>query len=269
MNRIDRLSSLLAHFQMSVVLAPAGTGNLSIIGDRIMREPRRIEFCSSGAVTRPEADEVILVEASANWGGATNPLVAALPRRIVLSVADDDETAALLRVVLAEARAMRCGADSVLSRLGEVLFVRLMRAQIEKGAVETGLLAGLADQRICRAIVAMHGTPGRVWRNDELASVAGLSVSRFADVFQTHMGQTPQSYLRRWRMTLARQDIARGDRIKAVSRRYGYASSEALTRAFQRQYGTSPMSVRRSKFNSNPQIRSVQSKALNQVSDRV
>ena len=46
-------------------------------------------------------------------------------------------------------------------------------------------------------------------------------------------------------MTLARQDIERGDRIQTVARRYGYASSEALSRSFRRQFGENPMRLRR------------------------
>ena len=46
-------------------------------------------------------------------------------------------------------------------------------------------------------------------------------------------------------MTLARQDLDRGHRVQGVARRYGYASSEALARAFQRQYGINPLAARR------------------------
>jgi AraC-like DNA-binding protein len=46
-------------------------------------------------------------------------------------------------------------------------------------------------------------------------------------------------------MTLARQDLDHGDRVQAVARRYGYASSEALARAFQRQHGVNPLAVRK------------------------
>ena len=74
--------------------------------------------------------------------------------------------------------------------------------------------------------------------------IAGLSLSRFAELFRSRLNETPQAYLRRWRMTLARQDIARGDRIKAISRRYGYASSEAFAKAFHRQFGGNPLTVR-------------------------
>jgi AraC-like DNA-binding protein len=35
------------------------------------------------------------------------------------------------------------------------------------------------------------------------------------------VGQTPFSYLRQWRLTLARQDLAAGARVKTVAARYG------------------------------------------------
>ena len=52
-------------------------------------------------------------------------------------------------------------------------------------------------------------------------------------------------HLRRWRMTLARQDIQRGDRVQTVARRYGYGSPEALSRAFSRQFDINPLALRR------------------------
>ncbi len=46
-------------------------------------------------------------------------------------------------------------------------------------------------------------------------------------------------------MTLARQDIQRGERVQAVARRYGYGSPEALSRAFSRQFDINPLALRR------------------------
>ena len=244
MSRIDRLSSLLSHFHMAVTLASEGSGNLVIYGDHVSQTPKRIEFCAGDAKPDRDSDEVVLISLFADWGGQSNPLINAVSGRISLIVRHDDETGALVRVVLEEARAKRCGVNSVLSRLGEVIFVRLVRAEIERGAAESGLFAGLANPRISRVIVAMHENPGRSWRNNDLADVAGLSLSRFVDVFKDCVGRTPQSYLRHWRMTLAYQDIERGDRIKTIARRYGYASSEALARAFQRQFGKPPLRAR-------------------------
>ena len=126
-----------------------------------------------------------------------------------------------------------------------LLFIRLLRAEMQRGVIGTGLLAGLADARLARALVAMHAAPGRDWTNAALAAEAGLSVSRFLELFRTRMGDTPQAYLRQWRLSLARRDIERGDRIDAIARRYGYGSAEALNHAFRRATGQPPTALRR------------------------
>jgi AraC-like DNA-binding protein len=244
MKQMDRLSALLSRFHIGVTVAPQGGGNMLIIGQAGSAIPTRIELQAEPYTFTGATGEIALLELRADWGGQANPLLRALRKQVALTISKDTETQALVRVVLAEAQAQRCGVDTVLSRLGEVIFVRLIRAEIDRGIAKVGLLAGLADTRINKALVALHEQPGRSWRNDELAELAGLSLSRFADVFHARLGQTPQSYLRFWRMTLAHQDIQRGDRIKSVSHRYGYASSEALARAFQRQFGKPPLAAR-------------------------
>ncbi|HAD87840.1 MAG TPA: cupin [Rhodospirillaceae bacterium] len=243
-DRYDRLSTLISRFDLRVSGAMPGEGNMAVFGDPATGAPVRVEIRTRDGVPAAEAGEVPLAACVIDWGGAANPLMAALPMVVSLPVRDD-ETRALLDVFLAETAARRCGADKVLDRLAEVLVIRLMRQRIEMGASEPGVLAGLAHARLSRVISALHDDPGRSWSNVDLAAVAGMSRSRFADVFRSVVGETPQSYLRRWRMTLAHQDIDRGARIQAVARRYGYASSEALARAFNRQYGINPTELRR------------------------
>ena len=241
---MDRLSALLSRFHITVNVAAPGSGNLLIVGERKTEQAIRIEFGTAPRSFARDGDEVVLLELQALWGGEANPLFRALHEGISLSMSEDDETQALVHVLLGEARSQRCGISAVLSRLGEIIFIRLIRAEVDHGVDRRGLLAGLADPRISKALVAIHEQPGRAWRNEQLAELAGLSLSRFAAVFHVCLGQTPQAYLRQWRMTLAHQDIQSGERIKSVSRRYGYASSEALARAFQRQFGKAPLAVR-------------------------
>lgn len=244
MNDCDRLDALISRFEMSVIAAPNGDGNLAILGCPATGEPTR-------AVFAPRADarccegEPLLVSAHASWGGAANPLLSALPAKICLDVTEDAEMSLLLRLIKAEIEGQHCGVRPILNRLGEVLVIKLLRVEISKGATAPGLVSGLADPRLARAIVAMHEDPGRAWRNDDLAAEAGLSLSRFAGTFQEVVGETPQSYLRRWRMTLAHQDIQRGERVQTVARRYGYGSPEALSRAFSRQFDINPLALRR------------------------
>jgi AraC-like DNA-binding protein len=244
MTDCDRLEALLSRFEMTVTPAPDGDGNLAILGCPATGEPLRAVFAPR-ANARCCEDAPLLASAHAGWGGAANPLVGALPDKICLDVTEDSGMSLLLRLFKAELDAQHCGVRPILNRLAEVLVIRLLRAEINRGATRPGLVAGLADPRLARAIVAMHDDPGRAWRNEDLAAEAGLSLSRFAETFQNTVGETPQSYLRRWRMTLARQDIARGERVQAVARRYGYASPEALSRAFARQFDVNPLALRR------------------------
>lgn len=240
----DRLSALIQRFSLQVRVCAFGEGNMRVVGNVGSREPSRVVFSPSGGEVALSVGEENLIEAVVDWGGNANPLLAALPSTLALSV-EDDETKLLLQVFLTEAENARCGSGSALSRLAEVLVIRILRNQIENGATEPGLIAGLSDPRISRTIVAMHDRPGQAWRNDDLAALAGMSLSRFAEQFRDLVGLSPQSYLRRWRMTLARQDIEQGSRVQLVALRYGYTSPEALTRAFQRQYGASPADLKR------------------------
>ncbi|MEO0623062.1 MAG: AraC family transcriptional regulator [Pseudomonadota bacterium] len=235
--RPDRLSSLMERFSLRVGDA-AAVGRLAVIGGPVPEA----RFWPLGQRSCPALDGALVL--GVDWGGAENPLLSALPQCVVLSAEQDAETGALIHLIQAEAEAARCGVEGVLARLTEVLLIRLLRAEIERGAQETGLIGGLACPRISRALVAIHGVPGRAWTNRDLAGEAGLSLSRFTELFAARVGETPKAYLRRWRLTLARQQLVRGARVGRVAHALGYGSAEALTRAFQARYGEAPRDLR-------------------------
>lgn len=245
--RLDRLSALVARFAIDVTPDSNHNANLVIYNSTDSFAAGRIVFSPANNLLPAEiATEDALFLAHALWGGSNNPLLSALPQRIEMSLDGDLELQSLATLLISENNDKRCGYASVVNRLGEVLLVRLIRAQLSAGTTNVGILGGLADTRLSSVIVAMHEHPGQQWDVEQLAEVAGLSTSRFADRFSSIVGRTPMSYLRQWRMVLARQDVERGDRIQSVATRYGYASSEALTRAFKRQFGCNPMQVRNS-----------------------
>ncbi len=245
MSTLDRLSALIARFALHVDCTPTRDPNLIIAAASVDAPASRLRFRASGtkALTPPRGTTVVF-SATTSWGGTDNPLLAALPEVVDMNLDDDPNLRAICELVLAESRDQRCGSTSVVDRLGEVLLVRMLRAQLEVGSTKPGLLAGLADERLSPALVALHEHPGHPWTNPELASVAGLSLSRFTELFGTVVGQTPMSYVRLWRLTLAHQDVIAGDRIQHVARRYGYSSAEAFTRAFRQHYGTKPTALR-------------------------
>lgn len=246
MTQFDRLSSLMSRFKLQVTPSDWTSGHLFVTANKNNGQPSKVILSPSGDKTIAiSPQETPMFSACVDWGGGSNPLFQALPDTLELDLATDLQTASLVLLLKAENDAQRCGSESVLNRLGEILIVRLMRLQIERGDAKAGLFGGLSDPRLSRAIVAIHENPGKHWRNQDLADVAGLSLSRFAELFQSIVGETPIGYLRRWRLILARQDIGGGSRIQETARRYGYNSSEALSRAFSKQFGETPIEVRK------------------------
>lgn len=243
MTQIDRLTDLMKHFALQVEPAAPEEAQLFVLQGAeariVMLTPHAPGECRAGP------GETVLFAARVSWGGARSPMLQALPGCIRHGTGDDPGMAAVVELICEEHAAQRCGAGTVLNRLAEVLFVRLLRAEMLRGTIESGLMAGLSDPRLARALVAIHGAPGRDWSNAALAAEAGLSVSRFLELFRARLGETPQAYLRQWRLNLAQRDIGRGDRIDAIARRYGYGSPEALTHAFRRATGQPPTALRR------------------------
>lgn len=240
MSRIDRLTSLMERFEMNITPAPPEAASLLVLADESNTPCLVLYRSQKGGRCR----ENIVFSADVQWGGATNPLLAALPGQVELPLADQPELVGLITLLQSEFDAPRCGGPTVLRRLAEVLMVRLLRHQIQHGDTQVGLVAGLSDPRLSRAIVAIHDRPGHGWNNADLAQVAGLSLSRFAEIFAEKVGMTPMAYLRHWRLTVAYQDLQRGDRVDQVARRVGYAAPEAFSRAFRKHYGQAPVSLR-------------------------
>ena len=247
MSESDCLYSLINRFALQVTPTSGSPVNLVILQDIQTGQPSKIILAPLSHLPKLKlVGECVMFSARTVWGGRNNPLFANLPDLIEVNIHGNSHLTLLARLLKIESDAQCCGLRGVLNRLGEVLIIIIFRQQIEMGTNVPGLLNGLADRRLSKAIVSMHEAPGKLWSNENLADLAGLSRSRFTQLFNQQMGQTAQSYLRHWRMILASQDIERGERIQTIATRYGYGSSEALGRAFQKQFGTNPIAHRKS-----------------------
>jgi AraC-like DNA-binding protein len=180
-------------------------------------------------------------------GGAMHPLARALPPLVLVPLAKLPALRSTLDLLFAEADHARCGQRLLANRLFEVLLIQLLRWLLddprddpERAALPVGLLAGLADPTLARALVAMHEQPARPWTLPLLAAQAGMSRSAFAAAFKHIVGDTPGEHLAQWRLALARQRLARGDALKRVALDVGYGSAPALSRAFAARIGMSP-----------------------------
>lgn len=221
-----------------------GTVRLESVGTRPQRiaEPSAIFYLNptSHSLT-PGTEGADLVCANIDFGaGQGNPLRLALPEVVVLPLASAPMLTNTLTILFREAEEDHCGRQAVLNRLSEVALIQILRELMDQKRMEMGLLAGLADTRLARAINAIHREPSRAWTLASLAQEAGMSRARFAVKFRDTVGMTPVNYLGEWRLGLAQSLLRRGKSVNLVADEVGYANASALSRAFTARKGVPP-----------------------------
>ncbi|MGB8517358.1 MAG: AraC family transcriptional regulator, partial [Gallionella sp.] len=164
----------------------------------------------------------------------------ALPDVLIIPMTSIAELTPMLALYFDEAFAQRCGRQAAVDRLAEYFLVLLLRHTVETKILTTGILAGLADARLAKAITAMHERPEHVWSLEELAHTADMSRARFAVVFRETVGTTPLDYLTDWRVSVAQTLLKSGKPLKLVAPAVGYSHPIALTRVFTKRMGLSP-----------------------------
>lgn len=154
----------------------------------------------------------------------------------------------MCELVLRELGATRPGASLMVSRLLDLLLVVILRRWAQSDDSLPGWLAAAKDERIARAVAAIHSNASMRFTNNELAEIAGMSVSNFAERFKQVMGQGPGAYLRAWRLDQAAEALLHSSApIDVIADRVGYASKEAFSRAFQAKFHQSTSSWRKSR----------------------
>src|SRR6266508_966954 len=157
-----------------------------------------------------------------------------------------DRVSAIVGQLAAESAAERPGADVMLRKLAETLFIEVVRTWIEQQPPEDGGWWGaLADPVVGAALALMHDDPGHRWTVRNLAQAVALSRSVFAERFTPLVGEPPLTYLTRWRMHMAMRLLRAGVSPAAVAGRVGYDSEVAFRKAFRREAGTTPARFRR------------------------
>lgn len=176
-------------------------------------------------------------------GGSANPLLKALPPMLLVPLAEVPGLDASLTLLFAEADHARCGQRLLADRLFEVVLIQLLRWLLdhpERAGIDAGVMAGLADPRLARALTALHEKPGESWSLADMARVAGMSRTAFAQSFKSRVGQTAADYLADWRIALAQTRLREGRPLKLLAEELGYATPSALSRIFTQRVGASP-----------------------------
>jgi len=173
------------------------------------------------------------------------PMFRSLPELLVDRADDEAVGSGIARTIddlLARVDSLTPGAEVILGRMMELLFVELLRrhaGRLPQGS--KGLLAALNDPLVGRALQLMQAEPARRWTTDELAREAGASRTVLGERFNAVLGKPPIEYLTSWRIQLAADRLRNGrDGIARIAIDSGYESEAAFNRAFKRVTGLTP-----------------------------
>jgi len=240
-----------------LVLLPGGTphrmqdgpepmaGSLPELSEELSAPPREpYNLGKSGALTRLLSGRFRFEVELAR------PLVDALPP-LLLQRGQGTGPPVWLRIglqFLADERSQsRPAQQAVINRLADILFIQLLRSHIGELPEGSGnWLLALRDRALSAALSAMHRAPERAWTVPELAEIASLSRSAFAERFNHVLGQPPLAYLTEHRMRLAAWQLRHSSQpVCRIAEQVGYSSETAFSQAFKRSHGESPSAYRK------------------------
>jgi AraC-like DNA-binding protein len=235
-----------------LVMLPRGTGHLlcdgsnsivaavsELIAEQFTTEQLSVRHGGNGAPTKLIVGAFHFENESMPWVVSALPVVIHIPKTEGVTAGWLE---GLAHFIMLEAQEVHPGSSIMISRLIDVLVIRILRTWVLIGeASDRGWLGALANARISRALKAIHDEPFRRWSVLDLARVAGMSRSNFAERVSALVKEPPLSYHSRWRLMLALGLLRQADsRVSDVARKVGYDSDAAFSRAFKAQFGYAP-----------------------------
>jgi len=152
----------------------------------------------------------------------------------------------LIRMIAVEMATTGPGSEAVVTRLTDALLAQALRQCLVDADRAAGGSTAVSDPQIARALRLIREHPDRQWTVPKMAAAVSLSRSAFAERFRAATGETPMQNLTRFRMARAAEYL-RGSMagIREIARATGYDSEVSVSKAFRRQFGTSPGSYRK------------------------
>ncbi|PWJ53718.1 AraC-type DNA-binding protein [Quadrisphaera granulorum] len=201
---------------------------------------------SPAVLAAPDGAQLVVADISMDWPAGVQelppfawvsgfsevePAAAALAAN--LGPSDDDDGGA--------GGGVRPGDSTICRMMVTTVVLSLVRAWAQVGCAPEGWpRQATGDPHLARAAAAVLSDPARDWTVDQLAAVAALSRSAFAEKFRAAYGRTPLAFVTEVRMRRAMRLLEGGTPVFEVARSLGYASEDGFSRAFRRFTGAPP-----------------------------
>lgn len=205
---------------------------------------------STSRLERLQPESTLIVGAITFRAGVMALATLDLSNATVVRGMDCPESKELATRLATEVLQARSGWEQVAQCLATSLFITALRTgeacEKEKRSGQ-GWLRALIDPEIGSALRLMHQTPEYRWTVAELADQLSISRSAFAERFKTITGRPPLEYLTWWRLQRAAARLRSGEAVSMyeLARSAAYQSEAAFSKAFRREFGTTPGAVRR------------------------
>lgn len=150
-------------------------------------------------------------------------------------------------LVIEEAGKEQSGSEAIINKLGEILFVHILRVFIEKNKSTNGFIAAIQDERISRVLKEIHSSAQKDWHLEQLAQIAAMSRTSFANRFKSLTGETPFNYITQWRLLKAKELLEESNlTVGEIAEQVGYQSEAAFNRVFKKRISQTPLKFRQS-----------------------
>lgn len=197
----------------------------------------------------PEQGPLVISGAYQLWHAPLHPALNECPPWQLMRAGERTSShpvEAALGLLRAELQAPQAGGGLAGHALLDLLFTYLLRELLAARPQQAGFAAATQDPALRRALQLLQQDCARAWTLQQLAQAAGLSRSVLAARFRRSLGDTPQAYLRTLRIQRAMRLLSETEhKLEAVAQAVGYADAFALSKAFKRVAGCSPLAFRR------------------------
>ncbi|MCE0556312.1 AraC family transcriptional regulator [Motilimonas sp. E26] len=173
-----------------------------------------------------------------HWG--KDALIGSLPEMIVLNVPSGSRLVQLLTWLYQENSQPQAGQSLAIEYLMQLLLIEMLR-NLDHFTHYPSWMAALQDTRLAPVILAIQQQFCRDWTVDELARLAAMSRSVFAEKFKTTTGTSPLLFLRQWRCFIAAQWLV-NERftVAQIAHKVGFQSVDVFIRNFRQFHDCTP-----------------------------
>lgn len=170
----------------------------------------------------------------------SNPIAEALPTLLHFDLTECEKMKQTSLWLFEEAFEEKAGRGAMINALTDIFIIYVLRYVLNNNIMQHGLLAGLSHPQLAKVILAIQDEPEKPWGLLEMADLALMSRSKFAELFKRVVGQSPGDYVIDWRIIMAKSLLQQNKPVSIVANEVGYENGSALARVFRKKLGISP-----------------------------